>query len=449
MKTEALCIYCTPEQKVSELVLAIQLVSAGLSLPLRFVETEWRSLLVLLGPVLIGTWAIAFAFAVACFHEHGVLRCLLIAACLTPTDPVLSSAILQGKFAERHLPASLRYLLQAESAANDGVALPYVYLPIVLLKRRYSTGAAMARWAYQVIGYQVVVAVVVGLVYGWVALFLFRTGVKRDLVDEPSFLAQVIGLALGSLGCVRVIGDRRCYRRYGTGGHNLGYFSSLGGLPLRAGSDGVLAVFCAAVGFASREPTAEENRYDAINGIELILVISYFMYFGTLLPWSAWNAIGYGRLIGFALSAAFLRRLPVMLACAPWLSTLRKDNASLSSVLLQAAFGGFQGPMGVAALFYAAVVQEELGDEFTFHVVSFVVLSSIIIHGLTSVPTTKLLASTLKKLNIVNTDCEAGTIYHGSQGETEMSDGAERDPSNFPTPQGQLDHNTRFVGGHP
>eukprot|EP00850_Spirogloea_muscicola_P006996 SM000034S12750 [mRNA] locus=s34:496085:499213:- [translate_table: standard] len=391
---------------VSGLVLAIQLVSAGLSLPLRFFEREWRSLAVLLGPVMILTWAIAFGFALACFHEQGVLKCLLVAACLTPTDPVLASSILQGKFAERHIPANLRNLLQAEAASNDGVALPYVYLPIVLLKNGLSTRVAIAKWFYQIWGYQVLLSVLLGILYGFVALFMFYIGVKHDLIDEPSFLAQVIGLALGSLGSIRVIG-----------------------------SDGVLAVFCATMSFSSREPTAEENRYDAINGIELIITISYFMYFGTLLPWSAWKAIGYGRLVGFALSAAFVRRVPVLLALAPWIPLLKEDGDNWRGIVAQALFGGFQGPMGVGALFYAALVHEEIEDEFTFHVVSFIVFSSVIIHGLTGAHLAKILSAYLRH------NRPPGVGDHSS------TDTSSHGPGSALTPAGLLDHSTEFVGG--
>eukprot|EP00850_Spirogloea_muscicola_P005178 SM000023S07634 [mRNA] locus=s23:598611:601656:+ [translate_table: standard] len=438
---------------VSGLVLAIQLVSAGLSLPIRFFEREWRSLAVLLGPVMILTWAIAFGFALACFHEQGVLKCLLVAACLTPTDPVLASSILQGKFAERHIPANLRNLLQAEAASNDGVALPYVYLPIVLLKNGLSTRVAIAKWFYQIWGYQVLLSVLLGILYGSVALFMFYIGVKHDLIDEPSFLAQVIGLALGSLGSIRVIGER-CFvsppAMPSLGSkleHDLAIpqpWSCMPKLilspwccrcrhPLLAGSDGVLAVFCATMSFSSREPTAEENRYDAINGIELIITISYFMYFGTLLPWSAWKAIGYGRLVGFALSAAFVRRVPVLLALAPWIPLLKEDGDNWRGIVAQALFGGFQGPMGVGALFYAALVHEEIEDEFTFHVVSFTVFSSVIIHGLTGAHLAKILSAYLRH------NRPPGVGDHSS------TDTSSHGPGSALTPAGLLDHSTEIA----
>lgn len=38
----------------------------------------------------------------------------MIAACFTPTDPVLCISIVQGKFAEKHIPLRLRNMIQGE-----------------------------------------------------------------------------------------------------------------------------------------------------------------------------------------------------------------------------------------------------------------------------------------------------------------------------------------------
>lgn len=74
---------------------------------------------------------------------------LVISACLTPTDPILSSAICGGNFAVKYVPLHIRQLLMyvlricwsalidvglgsAESAANDGLAYPFLSLSIYL-----------------------------------------------------------------------------------------------------------------------------------------------------------------------------------------------------------------------------------------------------------------------------------------------------------------------------
>jgi NhaP-type Na+/H+ or K+/H+ antiporter len=86
----------------SALILAIQSVSIALSLPQYYYEHNWRSVIVLIGPLMLLVWAISFGFAVALFVGRlGILKCLLIGATLIPTDPVLASTIVEGRFAEK------------------------------------------------------------------------------------------------------------------------------------------------------------------------------------------------------------------------------------------------------------------------------------------------------------------------------------------------------------
>ncbi len=61
------------------------------------------------------------------------LESLVVAACVTATDPVLASSVVgKGKFAKR-VPKHLRDLLSAESGCNDGMAFP-VYLSLYLIQ---------------------------------------------------------------------------------------------------------------------------------------------------------------------------------------------------------------------------------------------------------------------------------------------------------------------------
>ncbi len=72
------------------------------------------------------------AFIYAFIPNLNFLSSLAIAACLTPTDPILAAAIIGGKYADKHVPAHLRHLLAAESASNDGAAYPFLYFALYL-----------------------------------------------------------------------------------------------------------------------------------------------------------------------------------------------------------------------------------------------------------------------------------------------------------------------------
>lgn len=55
------------------------------------------------------------------------LSSLVIAAGVTPTDPILAASVVgKGKYAQDHVPAHLRHLLQSESGCNDGAAFPFL-----------------------------------------------------------------------------------------------------------------------------------------------------------------------------------------------------------------------------------------------------------------------------------------------------------------------------------
>ena len=50
-----------------------------------------------------------------------------------------------GRFAQKHVPVNLRQLLSAESAANDGLAYPFLSLAIYLTLEK-TEGVAVTHW---------------------------------------------------------------------------------------------------------------------------------------------------------------------------------------------------------------------------------------------------------------------------------------------------------------
>lgn len=55
------------------------------------------------------------------------LPALVLAAGVTPTDPILASSVVgKGKYAQEHVPSHIRHILQAESGCNDGAAFPFL-----------------------------------------------------------------------------------------------------------------------------------------------------------------------------------------------------------------------------------------------------------------------------------------------------------------------------------
>jgi NhaP-type Na+/H+ or K+/H+ antiporter len=105
----------------SRLVLGVQLVLAGVQLPSRYLQKEWKSLALLLGPIMTIMWIVSSLVVWAMVPHLPVLHALAIGACVTPTDPVLSNSIVKGKFADKNVPKDLQKIIVAESGANDGL----------------------------------------------------------------------------------------------------------------------------------------------------------------------------------------------------------------------------------------------------------------------------------------------------------------------------------------
>jgi len=72
-------------------------------------------------------WMIAGALMYAIIPGLEFLPALVIAAGVTPTDPILASSVVgKGKYAQEHVPSHIRHILQAESGCNDGAAFPFL-----------------------------------------------------------------------------------------------------------------------------------------------------------------------------------------------------------------------------------------------------------------------------------------------------------------------------------
>jgi sodium/hydrogen antiporter len=78
-----------------------------------------------------------------------------------------------------------------------------------------------------------------------------------------------------------------------------------------------------------------------------------------------------------------LRRLPAVLALRPLLGPLQGTTKDV-------LFLGWFGPIGAAALYYAAFSLRETGIEEVWVVGSLIICASVLVHGVTATPLTKL-----------------------------------------------------------
>ncbi|KAJ4289737.1 hypothetical protein N0V90_011067 [Kalmusia sp. IMI 367209] len=364
----------------SRLVLGVQVVLAGVQLPSKYLKTEWKSLSLLLGPGMAVMWLVTSLLIYGLVPHITFLQALAVGACVTPTDPVLSNSIVKGKFADKNIPKDLQKIIVAESGANDGLGYPFLFLPLYLIQH-VSYGAvgsdnsvahAMGEWFGETWGYTILLSVVYGATVGWIAKELLHWAEERQYVDRESFLVFAITLALFLVGTMGMVG-----------------------------SDDILACFIAGNTFTWDDWFRIETEDDSFQPtIDMLLNVSVFIWFGAVCPWREFahnDVIPIYRLIFLGILVLLLRRPPIIFAMHKHIHQIEEKR--------QAIFVGFFGPIGVSAIFYLYITLEFLrknvtvdGEvrpdaeylmKVTYIVVWFLVICSVIIHGLT-IPMSKL-----------------------------------------------------------
>lgn len=60
---------------------------------------------------------------------------------------MLFNLVINGRYAEKHVPEHLRHLLAAESGCNDGAAFPFLFLALYLILEK-DDRVAVGKWFY-------------------------------------------------------------------------------------------------------------------------------------------------------------------------------------------------------------------------------------------------------------------------------------------------------------
>lgn len=354
----------------SRVVLVVQCFAIGVELPKSYMERHWRSVLLLLIPVMTFGWLITSLFIWWMIEPLTWLESLACAACVTATDPVLASSVVgKGKFAKR-VPKHLRDLLSAESGCNDGMAFPFIYLSFYLIHYHTKAKETVFHWFCNTILYEVVFGAVYGVLIGYAGRHMIKWADRKGLIDRESFLVFYFVLALFCAGTGATLG-----------------------------TDDLLVGFAAGVGFSNDGWFTEKTEESHVsNVIDLLLNLAYFVYLGSVIPWEQYNAPEFGltpwRLVVIAILVIFFRRIPIMLALKPIIPDIKTWREAL--------FAGHFGPIGVGAIFAAILARAELETDTTvplavlpndpktesytlIHIIwpltTFLVITSILVHG--------------------------------------------------------------------
>jgi len=329
-----------------EFVVLVALMGAGLRIERPFGWRRWQATWRLLGIAMPLTIA---AMAALCWGALGLTwaAALLVAAALAPTDPVLACDVQVGPPGEEE-GGEVRFALTSEAGLNDGLAFPFVVLAMTLAATPLQ--AVWVHWlAIDVvwkIGCSAAIGYAAGRVFGWLTFRLPRLKLSRT------------GDGLVAVGVTLI--------SYGVTELSSGY--------------GFVAVFIAAVTLRATDRSSDFHGAMAefSEQIERVLMVVVLLVFGV--------AVGTGALArlewtDIAVGAALL--LVIRPLCG-WVS--------LAGTTLPPAARGlmaFFGIRGLGTFYYMAYAlgRAEFPDAGRlWAIASFVVLASILLHGVAATP---------------------------------------------------------------
>ncbi|MDA8250674.1 MAG: cation:proton antiporter [Rhodospirillales bacterium] len=333
-------------REAARVTLAIAVLAAAIRLPQGWLRRHWSGLAVALIPGTFLMFAAGTLVSAATLRLH-LLTCVLVGAIVAPTDPVLSAPVVSGALAERAVPGDLRHAINAESGANDGLAQPFVLLPIALMAARPGeAGAGLAAWAWHALAWEVGSAVVVGAAAGWLACKCMRWAARQTDADRASLLSIALALALVTLAALQAIG-----------------------------SDGVLGCFVAGATLNEAYDEDYVQHQEHFNeAISRFFDLPIMFLLGAAAPWQAWIGMGW-HAAAFVAGILLLRRIPAWLLLGRLMPWTRRPSLAL--------FAGWFGPIGAAAMFYACQAQDMTGDANLWPVVSLAAAASVVAHGVT------------------------------------------------------------------
>ncbi|WP_224333762.1 cation:proton antiporter [Haloprofundus halobius] len=372
-------------ERLTELVIIVSLMGAGLKLDRPFDWRSWSSTWRLLGIALPLTIA---AMALLAWGVVGLLpaTAILLGAVVAPTDPVLAADIGAGapltELEEEHAPehewGTVQFALTSEAGLNDGLAFPFTNLAIVVAAALSADGAWLLDWVLVDVLYKIAAGVVVGYLVGEViARTVFRAPATLQLAEVTAG-AEALAATLLAYGLAELVG---------------GY--------------GFIAVFVAAL--ALRHFEWEHDYYRELHDfavmVERLLLSTVLVLFG--------GALVGGLLAPLTLPLALLG-LALVFVIRPLAGVA--SFAGTSAPLPERAVISFFGIRGIGSFYYlsyalahASFRQRELvvAADALWAFVGFVVLVSVVVHGVSASPVMEALDRRRGRASERNTDAES------------------------------------------
>jgi NhaP-type Na+/H+ or K+/H+ antiporter len=337
-------------EKMTEFVVIISLMGAALKIDRkvgwRRWITTWRLLAIAMPLTIAALWASGYAL----LGLSGA-SALLLAAALAPTDPVLASDVQVGppKSGEED---DTRFALTSEAGLNDGLAFPFVMAAIAMSQSGGSLGSWVAHWFAVDIVWRLAAGIAIG---------------------------AALGYSLGWL--VFRIPNRAKLSRTGDGFVALGITVVVFGVSEAAHGYGFVSVFVAGLALraAERDHEYHQTLHDFAEQLERLLMMTLLVLFG--------GAISAGGLLNsLSVSGTVYAGLAIF-AIRPLLAWISLSGTTCPPT--ERAAISFFGIRGIGTIYYLAFAFQKAsfdGSETMWSISAAIVLTSIVLHGVTVTP---------------------------------------------------------------
>ena len=345
---------------LTELVVIISLMGTGLKIDQPFSFKTWQTPFRLVSVTMVLCIALVAVLAVWLLN-FSIASAILLGAVLAPTDPVLASDVqveppMEGK------KENVKFSLTAEAGMNDGMAFPFTWLAIILVTSGIDSHADLGKWLLRDVLYKLAAGVIAGILLGrFRAYLVFYLPEKRNfVVIKDGFVA--VATTLMVYGITEMI-------------HGYGF----------------IAVFITAITLRNYELDHKYHKklHDFTDQIERILVSIVLIVFGGtiihgILKPLTWNMI----LLGVVF-------IVLIRPATAWIGMIGTELKPKEKFVIS-----FFGIRGIGSFFYLAFAMYEADfgtEKELWAVASFIVMLSLLIHGLTATKTIRKLEKEAEK----------------------------------------------------
>lgn len=332
---------------LTELVVIVSLMCTGLKIDQRFSFRTWLIPFRLISVTMFLCIAVVTVLGLLYF-EMPLASALLLAAVLSPTDPVLATDVQVGDPNEEDRD-NAKFSLTAEAGFNDGMAFPFVWLAIMIALFSAGGEPFVFTWIWKHVVYQILAGLLSGFLLGKLLAYILFTVSKKyeSMATRDGFVS--IAATLVVYGLTELI-------------HGYGF----------------IAVFIAALTLRAYERGhTYHNRLHAFSDqIERILVAIMLILFGGSLVRGIMNSLTWPMA---AFGIAFIFVIRPLAGLIGLIGTKLKIQEKLVI-----SFFGIRGMGSIYYLAFAFTTTFFKYQDQLWAIVSFIILISIGIHGVTA-----------------------------------------------------------------